>query len=186
MHPTETPLGVLFVYMLRTLLVINAMLTFLHQIYIQTKAMTLSPGLVFQTFLSWALRVSCGLQPWSYNFFLSVRLLKLLPNGTSTSFHLREVWFCFFRALQTISLLIAHHETEYSFFFSNLSINRELIKKWRLQRHRQRHKSMIWLIEWGKIMVLHMRHTFWWRSLPNDDVQFSHLSCSDDNASPQQ
>ena len=38
--------------------------------------------------------------------------------------------------------------------------NREF-KKWLRQRQRQRHKSMIWLVEWGKIIVLHVRHAFW-------------------------
>ena len=33
-------------------------------------------------------------------------------------------------------------------------------KKWRGQRPRQHHKSMIWLAEWGKIIVLHVRHSF--------------------------
>ena len=38
-------------------------------------------------------------------------------------------------------------------------LNSLVSKKWR--RQRQRHKSMIWLVEWGKIIVLHVRHTFW-------------------------
>ena len=41
--------------------------------------------------------------------------------------------------------------------FSN---NREF-KIWRRQRQRQRHKSMIWLVEWREIIVLHVRHAFW-------------------------
>ena len=48
-------------------------------------------------------------------------------------------------------------------------------KKWRRARRRQRHKSMIWLVEWIKKVVLHVRHAFrcnFWRSLPNDDVKF--------------
>ena len=56
-------------------------------------------------------------------------------------------------------------------------LNREF-KKWRRQRPRQYHKLMIWLIEWGKIIVLHVRHDFWcnfWCSLPKDDVTFSYL-----------
>ena len=55
--------------------------------------------------------------------------------------------------------------------------NREF-KKWLRQRQRQRHKSMIWLVEWGKIIVLHVRHAFWcnfWRSLSDDDVKFAYL-----------
>ena len=40
------------------------------------------------------------------------------------------------------------------------SDNREL-KIWRRQRQRQRHKSMIWLVEWRKIIVLHVQHAFW-------------------------
>ena len=51
-------------------------------------------------------------------------------------------------------------------------------KKWRRQLPRQRHKLMIWLVEWGKIIVLHVRHDFLynsWRSLPKDDVKFSYL-----------
>ena len=39
------------------------------------------------------------------------------------------------------------------------SANREF-KKWRGQRPRQHHKSMIRLAEWGKIIVLHVRHAF--------------------------
>ena len=35
------------------------------------------------------------------------------------------------------------------------------LKIWRRQRQRQRHKSMIWLVEWRKIIVLHVRHAFW-------------------------
>ena len=37
---------------------------------------------------------------------------------------------------------------------------------------------MILLVEWGNIIVLHVRHAFWsnfWRSLPNDDVKSSYL-----------
>ena len=37
------------------------------------------------------------------------------------------------------------------------------LKKRRWQR--QRHKSMIWLVEWGKAIVLHVRHAFWWKLL---------------------
>ena len=33
-------------------------------------------------------------------------------------------------------------------------------KIWRRQRQRQRHKSMIWLVEWRKTIVLHVRHAF--------------------------
>ena len=39
------------------------------------------------------------------------------------------------------------------------------IKTRRRQRQRQRHKSLIWLVEWGKIIVLHLRqplyYSFW-------------------------
>ena len=34
---------------------------------------------------------------------------------------------------------------------------------------------MIWLVEWGKVIVLHVRHALWcnlWRSLPEDVVKF--------------
>ena len=34
-------------------------------------------------------------------------------------------------------------------------------KKWRRQRQRQGQKSMIWLVEWRKIMMLHVQHAFW-------------------------
>ena len=58
-----------------------------------------------------------------------------------------------------------------------LQNNREF-KKWRQERLRRHHKSTIWLMEWRTIIVLHVRHPFWWkicwRSLPNDDVNFSH------------
>jgi len=55
-----------------------------------------------------------------------------------------------------------------------LLVTRKLKKR---RRQRQRHKSMIWLAEWRKIIVLHVRHALWciffWRRLPNDDVKFS-------------
>ena len=38
-------------------------------------------------------------------------------------------------------------------------------KKWRRHRQRQRHKSMLWLVERRKIIVLHVRHTFCWKYL---------------------
>ena len=41
-----------------------------------------------------------------------------------------------------------------------VSCNREF-KIWRRQRQRQRHKSMIWLVEWRKIIVPHVWHAFW-------------------------
>ena len=44
----------------------------------------------------------------------------------------------------------------FSFFFLIGSL-----KKWRRRRQRQCHKSMIWLVEWEKIIVLHVRHAFW-------------------------
>ena len=55
--------------------------------------------------------------------------------------------------------------------------NREF-KIWRRQRQRQHHKSIIWLVEWKKIIVLHVHYAFgamFWRSLPNDNVKFSYL-----------
>ena len=42
--------------------------------------------------------------------------------------------------------------------------NREF-KIWRRQSQRQRHKSMIWLVEWRKIIVRHVWHAFWWNVL---------------------
>ena len=36
-----------------------------------------------------------------------------------------------------------------------------MFKIWRRQRQRRRHKSMIWLVELSKIVVLHVRHAFW-------------------------
>ena len=36
-------------------------------------------------------------------------------------------------------------------------------KKWRRQRQRQRHKLRLWLVERGKIIVLHVRHAYWWK-----------------------
>ena len=50
-------------------------------------------------------------------------------------------------------------------------------KIWR--RQRQRHKSIIWLVERRKLIVLHVQHAFgamFWRSLPNDNVKFSYLT----------
>ena len=46
------------------------------------------------------------------------------------------------------------------------------LKIWR--RQRQRHKSVISLVEWRKIIVLRVWHAFWC-NLPNDDVKFSYL-----------
>ena len=34
-------------------------------------------------------------------------------------------------------------------------------KIWWRQRQRQRHKSMIWLVEWRKTIVLQVQHAFW-------------------------
>ena len=51
-------------------------------------------------------------------------------------------------------LLISSGETA-----SNRDIRE--FKIWRRQRQRQRHKSMIWLVEWRKIIVLPVRHAFW-------------------------
>ena len=48
-------------------------------------------------------------------------------------------------------------------------------KKWRKQWQRQRHKSIIWLVEWWKVIVLHVRHLFWWRNRSNDDMKVSLL-----------
>ena len=42
-----------------------------------------------------------------------------------------------------------------------LGLFRSLRKKWLRLRPRQRHKLMIWLVEWRKIIVLHVRHAFW-------------------------
>ena len=35
------------------------------------------------------------------------------------------------------------------------------LSKWRQQWQQPFHKSVIWLIEWGKILVLHVRQAFW-------------------------
>ena len=72
--------------------------------------------------------------------------------------------------------LLSTFATEYFYFFAFYFIAyffleqilftwcepfiREL-KIWRRQRRRQRHKSMIWLVEWRKIIVLHVQHAFW-------------------------
>ena len=50
------------------------------------------------------------------------------------------------------------------------SWNKREFKNWR--RQWQCHKSMIWLVESGKIIVLHVRHA---RDLPNYDAKFSYL-----------
>ena len=54
------------------------------------------------------------------------------------------------------------------------------LTKWRRERQRQRRKSMIWLVECGKIIACCTCGTLFgaifWRSLPNDDVKFSYLS----------
>jgi len=34
-------------------------------------------------------------------------------------------------------------------------------KIWRRQRQRRRHESMIWLVEWRKLIVVQVRHAFW-------------------------
>ena len=57
---------------------------------------------------------------------------------------------------------------------SSRPINGEF-KKWRQHWQRQRHKSMIWLVERRKVIVLHVWHLFWWRSRSNDDMKVSLL-----------
>jgi len=56
-------------------------------------------------------------------------------------------------------------------------ISREFRK--RQQQPQRRHESMIWLAEWGKIIVLHVRHAFFvkmfGRSQPNKDMKMSYL-----------
>ena len=42
-----------------------------------------------------------------------------------------------------------------------LFLDMKEFEKWRQQRQRQRHKPMIWLVQRGKIIVLHVRHAFW-------------------------
>ena len=48
-----------------------------------------------------------------------------------------------------------------------------------LPRQRHRQKTTIWLVEWGKLTMLHVRHAlgafFFLPSLSNDDVKFSNL-----------
>ena len=58
----------------------------------------------------------------------------------------------------------------------------QIIDLWRCRRccRRQILNSLwlIWLVEWGKIIVLHVRHAFWynvWCSQPNDNLKFSYL-----------
>ena len=50
-----------------------------------------------------------------------------------------------------------------------------------IQQQQQRHKSMIWLVEWAQIIMLkvtcgthgtHNVSTFLWRNMPNDNVKF--------------
>ena len=54
------------------------------------------------------------------------------------------------------------------------------LTKWRRERQRQRRKSLIWLVECGRIIGCCTCGTLFgaifWRSLPNDDVKFSYLS----------
>ena len=50
-----------------------------------------------------------------------------------------------------------------------VAFNTRDFKIWRRHLQWQHHKSMIWLVEWRKIIVLHVRHGFrcnFWRSLP--------------------
>ena len=61
----------------------------------------------------------------------------------------------YFSACSTCSTIILPHSTNH------------IINKWHQQR--QRHKSMIWLVECGKIIVLHVRHAFW--------CNFFHVVC---------
>ena len=52
--------------------------------------------------------------------------------------------------------------------------NRE-VKIWRQQRQLQCHKSMIWLVEWRKIIVLHVRHAFWCNFLTQSAKRWSEI-----------
>ena len=75
------------------------------------------------------------------------------------------------------------------FIFRDWTSQIVLLSWWR-QRQRQRHRSMIWLVERRKIIVLHVRHAFWCNV--KFDVVFRtttwnfHIGGSDDNGSPQQ
>ena len=62
--------------------------------------------------------------------------------------------------------------------------NHRELKQGRRQLQRCRQKTMIWLVEWGKIIVLHVLHNraaraartlIHWRNLPNDNVKFPNL-----------
>ena len=53
----------------------------------------------------------------------------------------------------------------------------------------QRHKSIIWLIEWGTIIVLHVQHALkntFFRSVANNKAKNSICGCVDDNGNPRQ
>ena len=59
-------------------------------------------------------------------------------------------------------------------------------KEWRQQRQQQRHKPMIWFVEGGNIIVLHVRHAFWCNVLmksakPRSEI--FHIWGSDDSKS---
>ena len=45
----------------------------------------------------------------------------------------------------------------YNFLLRSLSRKRRMHR----QQHQQRHRSLIWLVEWGTIIALHVRHAFW-------------------------
>ena len=85
-----------------------------------------------------------------------------------------------FKCTRLMSKLNARAECARAAWFPEKSLDSQEsreFKKWRRQRPRQRHKSMIWMVEWGKIILLHMWHAFWcnfWRSL-QENVKFSYL-----------
>ena len=67
---------------------------------------------------------------------------------------------------------------QHAYFSSLYQTNNEEFKKWRQQRQRQRHKWMIWLVEWVKKSCCSCGTLFgamFRRSLPNNDVKFSCL-----------
>ena len=69
-------------------------------------------------------------------------------------------------ACRTCSTIIPPHSTNQIIVFwsrrcRGLRPCLSSLKIWRLQCQRQRHKSMNWSVEWGKIIVLHVRHALW-------------------------
>ena len=137
----------------------------------------------------------CAVFPWvqGVNLFYSGKRQGGL-NGwfllEVASMLVRQIRFAWLRRLVTclaplvvLSLLLISCPVSMAFPF--FIWHREFKK-----RRWQRHKSLVWLVECGKIIVLHVRHAFWCNFLTSVVCLMTrwnfHIWGSDDNARPQQ